>query len=273
MERWISLLGIVVLLGLAYACSSNRKAVRFRTVGGAFTIQFLLAGWVLGLSSGRSALKWLSDRVQELIGAGNDGIQFLFGDLARDGAVGFVFAFRVLPVIIFFSSLIAVLYHLKVMQLVIRFLGGGLQKLLGTARAESLSAAANIFVGQTEAPLVVKPYLAGMTRSQLFAVMVGGLASVAGSILAGYVGLGVRLDYLLAASFMAAPAGLLYAKLLIPEEEESTEVASKVSEEGRRRLRWAQAGFECRGDASCLHWLDCGAQSISRGDRGVVWKW
>ncbi|MGJ8697620.1 MAG: NupC/NupG family nucleoside CNT transporter [Verrucomicrobiaceae bacterium] len=217
MERWISVLGVFVLLGIGYAFSENRKAIRWRTVGGAFALQVMIAVWVLWSAEGKMALTWLTGVVNAVILAGQEGIVFLFGDIARDEAVGFVFAFRVLPVIIFFSSLIAVLYHLKVMQVVIRFVGGGLRKLLGTSRAESFSASANIFVGQTEAPLVIRPFLPRMTSSELFAVMVGGLASVAGSVLAGYAGLGARMDYLLAACFMAAPAGLLYAKLLKPE--------------------------------------------------------
>lgn len=135
------------------------------------------------------------------------------------GSGGFVFALRVLPVIVFFSSLIAVLYYLGIMQFVIKILGGGLQKVLGTSRTESMSATANIFVGQTEAPLVVRPYIARMTTSELFAVMCGGLASVAGSVLVGYASMGVPLEYLITASFMAAPGGLLFAKLLVPETE------------------------------------------------------
>jgi CNT family concentrative nucleoside transporter len=136
-----------------------------------------------------------------------------------DNGVGFVFAIRVLPNIIFFSSLIAVLYYLGIMQWVIKIIGGSLQKLLKTSKPESLSATANIFVGQTEAPLVVRPYIAKMTQSELFAIMVGGLASVAGSIMAGYAGLGIELKYLIAASFMAAPGGLLMAKIIYPETE------------------------------------------------------
>ncbi|EBQ6151125.1 NupC/NupG family nucleoside CNT transporter, partial [Salmonella enterica subsp. enterica serovar Enteritidis] len=146
------------------------------------------------------------------------------------------FALRVLPVIVFFSSLIAVLYYLGIMQLVIKILGGGLQKLLGTSRTESLSATANIFVGQTEAPLVVRPYISGMTNSELFAVMCGGLASVAGSVLAGYAQMGVPLEYLIAASFMAAPGGLLFAKLMVPETEhfdDRTEAMAGMAEEER----------------------------------------
>ena len=196
------LLGIVVLLLAAYALCDNRKEIRWRTVGTALAVQVLIGWVVFAVPVGRDALAGLSAGVTNAISAWEEGVDFLFGGLTRDGggSVGFVFAFRVLPMIIFFSSLIAVLYHLKIMGLVIKFLGGGLKKLLGTSRAESLSAAANIFVGQTEAPLVVKPYISRMTSSELFAVMVGGLASVAGSILAGYVALGVDIKYLIAAS-------------------------------------------------------------------------
>ncbi|WP_373691036.1 NupC/NupG family nucleoside CNT transporter [Endozoicomonas sp. ONNA2] len=158
----------------------------------------------------------VSNGVSNVISYANQGIGFLFGDLANF-KVGFIFAINVLPIIIFFSSLVAVLYYLGIMQKVVAFLGGALQKLLGTSRTESLSATANIFVGQTEAPLVVRPYINRMTNSELFAVMVGGLASVAGSVLAGYAGMGVELKYLIAASFMAAPGGLLMAKMIKPE--------------------------------------------------------
>jgi CNT family concentrative nucleoside transporter len=215
------LLGIAVLLAAAYALCDNRKAIRWRTVCAALAIQISIGVIVFAIPAGREALQWISDGVTNAIGAGKEGVDFLFGPLTVNGdaSLGFIFAFRVLPMIIFFSSLIAVLYHLKVMSIVIKVLGGALKKLLGTSRTESLSAAANIFVGQTEAPLVVKPYISRMTRSELFAVMVGGLASVAGSILAGYVALGVDINYLIAASFMAAPGGLLYAKLIRPETE------------------------------------------------------
>jgi CNT family concentrative nucleoside transporter len=215
----VGILGIAVLLLAAYLLCDNRKAIRWRTVGAALAIQFSIGVLVFAVPAGREVLQWLSDGVTNAIGAGKEGVDFLFGPLTSDGneSIGFIFVFRVLPMIIFFSSLIAVLYHLKIMGLVIRFLGGGLKKLIGASRTESLSAAANIFVGQTEAPLVVKPYISRMTSSELFAVMVGGLASVAGSILAGYVALGVDINYLIAASFMAAPGGLLYAKLMKPE--------------------------------------------------------
>lgn len=227
----MSFIGVICLLLLGYFCSSNRKAVSWKTVGGAFVIQVSLALFVLGTSSGRWILQWMTDRVQDVINAGHQGVLFVFGELASaQGGLAFVFAFQVLPTIIFFSSLIAVLYYLKVMELVIRIIGGGLQRVLGTSRAESFSAAANIFVGQTEAPLVIRPYLAKMTQSELFAVMVGGLASIAGSVMVGYSQMGADLEHLIAACFMAAPGGLLFAKLLIPETEELDDSKIQIAE-------------------------------------------
>lgn len=216
----MSLVGIMALLTLAYLFSSNRSHINWRTVGGAFAIQVAVGAFVLYVPAGKDALMSISNGVSAVIGYANQGIEFLFGDMGAK-KYGFVFAVHVLTVIIFFSSLIAVLYHIGVMRVVISVLGGGLQKLLGTSRPESMNSAANIFVGQTEAPLVVRPFIPTMTRSELFAVMVGGLSSVAGSVLAGYAGMGVELKYLIAASFMAAPGGLLMAKLLMPETEQT----------------------------------------------------
>ncbi|GHW19342.1 nucleoside transporter NupC [Vibrio cholerae] len=221
----MSLIGMAVLLGIAVLLSSNRKAINLRTVGGAFAIQFSLGAFILYVPWGQELLRGFSDAVSNVINYGNDGTSFLFGGLVSGkmfevfGGGGFIFAFRVLPTLIFFSALISVLYYLGVMQWVIRILGGGLQKALGTSRAESMSAAANIFVGQTEAPLVVRPFVPKMTQSELFAVMCGGLASIAGGVLAGYASMGVKIEYLVAASFMAAPGGLLFAKLMMPETE------------------------------------------------------
>ena len=216
---WISLIGYCLLIFLAWFCSSARKSIRWRTVIGAVALQFGFGALVLYVPQGKVALQELSTLVATVIAYGDEGIRFLFGDDLSDdsGSLGFIFAFKVLPVIIFFSSLISVLYYIKVMPLVVQFLGGGTSKLLGTSRAESLSATANIFVGQTEAPLAIKPYLDRMTQSEFFAVMVGGMASIAGSILAALAYLGIELRFLLAACFMAAPAGLLFAKLLMPE--------------------------------------------------------
>lgn len=226
MQLIMSIIGMAVLIAIAILFSSNRRAIRLRTVGGAFIIQLAIGALVLYVPAGRSVLQGMSDGVSKIIGYGQDGMSFIFGGLVSDkmfelfGGGGFIFAFRVLPIIVFFSSLIAVLYYLGIMQLVIKVLGGGLQKVLGTSRTESLSATANIFVGQTEAPLVVRPYIATMTTSELFAIMCGGLASVAGSVLAGYAQMGVPMEYLIAASFMAAPGGLLFAKLMVPETED-----------------------------------------------------
>ncbi len=217
----VSLLGILMLLAVAAGLSSNRRAIRGRTVLLALALQAGMGFFALFTDWGITALSVASEYVAALLGYSRSGITFVFGGLVDpSSSLGFVFAFNVLPVVIFFSALIAVLYHLRVMQWLIQFLGGGLKALLGTSHTESLSAAANIFVGQAEAPLVVRPYIAGMTRSELFAVMVGGMASIAGSVMAGYVALGIPLEYLLAASFMAAPGGLLMAKLMEPETEE-----------------------------------------------------
>ncbi|WP_370316502.1 NupC/NupG family nucleoside CNT transporter [Pseudoalteromonas sp.] len=219
MTTFMSLVGIVVLLGIAFAASTNRKAINLRTVGIAFLLQVLIGGFVLFFEVGKNVLASMSRGVSSVIGYANDGISFLFGSLASQDTLGFIFAIQVLPVIVFFSALVAVLYHSGVMDWIIKILGGGLQKLLKTSRPESLSATANIFVGQTEAPLIVKPFIASMTKSELFAVMVGGLATVAGSVMAGYVTIGVELKYLIAASFMAAPGGFLMAKMIVPETE------------------------------------------------------
>lgn len=224
--------GIIFLLAIAIFLSHQRKSINWRTVGFAFGLQILLGAFVLYIPFGKEALISITNGVQQVIDSAKAGINFLFGGLGTDAmfsnGVGFVFAIRVLPVIIFFSSLIAVLYHLNIMQWVIKIIGGGLQKLLQTSKPESLSATANIFVGQTEAPLIVRPYISKMSQSELFAIMVGGLASVAGSIMAGYAGLGIDLKYLIAASFMAAPGGLLMAKIIIPETEKKINDDSEV---------------------------------------------
>ncbi|MEM7149849.1 MAG: NupC/NupG family nucleoside CNT transporter [Pseudomonadota bacterium] len=219
MTTFMSLVGMLVLLGIAFAASTDRKAIKLRTVGIAFLMQVIIGGFVLFFEAGKNVLASMSRAVSSVIGYANDGIGFLFGPLASQDTLGFIFAIQVLPVIVFFSALVAVLYHLGIMDWIIKILGGGLQKLLKTSRTESLSATANIFVGQTEAPLIVKPFIATMTKSELFAVMVGGLATVAGSVMAGYVIIGVDLKYLIAASFMAAPGGFLMAKMIVPETE------------------------------------------------------
>ena len=220
-----SLLGIVVLLAIAFAFSSNRKAISLRTVLGALAIQIGIGALVLYFPAGRDALLAASKGVSAVMDYSNAGMSFLFAGLVSGkafevfGNEGFIFALRVLPPIIFFSALISVLYYLGIMQVVIKLLGGALQKVLGTSRPESMSAAANIFVGQTEAPLLIKPFIKSMTNSELFAVMSGGVASVAGAVMISYASMGIPLPYLIAASFMAAPGGLLFAKILFPQSE------------------------------------------------------
>ena len=211
--------GMAGLLLIAFALSSNRRAIRPRTVVGAFALQLLLGVIVLYWGPGRWALQQVSAGFQAVIDTSSEGISFLFGGLLPAEGEGTIFALQVLPVIIFFASLTAVLYHWRILPWIVQLLGGALGKLLGTGYGESVNTAANIFLGQTEAPLVIRPYLSRLSRSGLFAVMVGGLSTVAGSVLVGYSLLGAPLEYLIAASFMAAPGALLMAKILLPEDD------------------------------------------------------
>lgn len=227
----MSLLGVVVLLALAWLLSTNRRAIAWRTVLGALFLQALIGGWVLAMPSGIATLEAVSAGVGQVLAYSREGIEFMFG-WSANGAMGSlaasveakgfapIFAVNVLPVIVIFSALVSVLYHLGIMGWTIRLLGGALQRVLGTSRPESLSAAANVFVGQAEAPLVARPFIPTMTASELFAIMVGGLASIAGSVMAGYAAMGIELKYLIAACFMAAPGGLLMAKMVMPETEQ-----------------------------------------------------
>ena len=227
----MSLLGVLVLLALAWMLSTNRRAIAWRTVLGALFLQALIGGWVLAMPSGIATLEAVSAGVGQVLAYSREGIEFMFG-WSANGAMGSlaasveakgfapIFAVNVLPVIVIFSALVSVLYHLGIMGWTIRLLGGALQRVLGTSRPESLSAAANVFVGQAEAPLVARPFIPTMTASELFAIMVGGLASIAGSVMAGYAAMGIELKYLIAACFMAAPGGLLMAKMVMPETEQ-----------------------------------------------------
>jgi len=222
-DNLFGLVGIFTILAIAYGLSTNRKGINLRIVGAAFVLQLAVAYFVMKIPAGQSLIYGMSQGVQSILGFANAGIDMVFGPLA-DRSSGLSFAVHVLPIIIFFSALISVLYHLKIMQVVVKIIGGGLRWLIGTQHVESLCAAANIFVGQTEAPLVVKPYLGKLTEAQVFTIMVSGLASIAGTVLAAYAAMGIRLDYLLAASFMAAPGGLLMAKIMMPDD--GSELAS-----------------------------------------------
>ncbi|WP_061996357.1 NupC/NupG family nucleoside CNT transporter [Clostridium sp. ATCC 25772] len=220
MDKFIGILGIISFLLIAYLFSSNRKKIDWKLVGIGLSLQGIFALLVLKIPLGQSFFGFLSKIIDKLLAFTVEGSTFLFGNLLDTQSFGFIFAFQVLPTIIFFSALMAILYHLGIMQIIISVFAKGLAKLLGTSGAETISAVSNIFLSQNEAPLIVKPYLSKMTKSELFAVMVGGMATVAGSVMAGYVAMGVSASHLLAASVMAAPAGLVMAKILIPETEE-----------------------------------------------------
>ena len=217
MQILMSLAGMVVILAIAVLLSSNRRAIKLRVVGAAFALQASLAALVLYVPWGKTVLQFMSNGVSNLLGYAGEGTKFIFGPLASPEIGGNSFAIAALPVIIFFASLISILYYLGIMQYVIRWIGGGLQKITGISKVESLCAAANIFVGQSESPLVIRPYLAGLKPEQLFCVMTVGMAGVAGTILAAYASMGIRIDYLLAAAFMSAPGGILMAKLMMPD--------------------------------------------------------
>jgi concentrative nucleoside transporter, CNT family len=215
----MGLAGMALILGLAVLLSSNRRAIRPRIVGAAFALQAGIAVLVLYTSWGKSAIQGMSHGVSNLLGYAGAGTSFLFGSLAAD-PLGQNFAIQALPVIIFFAALVSILYYLGVMQRVVRWVGGAIGWVTGVSRVESLCGAANIFVGQSEAPLVIRPYLAALTPPQLFTVMTVGMAGVAGTILAAYAALlgPTSLPYLLAAAFMSAPGGILMAKIMMPDE-------------------------------------------------------
>ncbi|MBB4860063.1 CNT family concentrative nucleoside transporter [Novosphingobium chloroacetimidivorans] len=212
-----SLLGIGLIMLAAFLLSTDRRAIRLRVVGAAFALQAGFAALVLYVPFGRTVLGGAAVGVESLLGYAHAGVEFLFGNIASPEIGGTSFAISALPVIIFFASLISILYYLRIMPLVIRWIGGGLEKITGISKIESLSAASNIFVGQSESPLVVRPYLASLTPSQLFCLMTVGLAGVAGTILAAYASMGIRIDYLVAAAFMSAPGGIFMAKMIMPD--------------------------------------------------------
>jgi CNT family concentrative nucleoside transporter len=220
----IGVAGIALILLVAYALSSNRKHIRLRVVGAAFAMQAAIAALVLYVPAGKAVIASMSQGVANLLGYAHAGIDFIFGPIAKPEIGGNSFAIAALPVIIFFASLISILYHLGIMQLIVRWVGGAIQKVTGVSKVESLCAAANIFVGQSESPLVIRPYLASLTPAQLFLVMTSGMAGVAGTILAAYASMGIKIDYLLAASFMSAPGGILMAKMMMPDDPKDAEI-------------------------------------------------
>ena len=212
-----SIAGMALILLIALGLSTGRRNIRLRVVGAAFALQAGIAIIVLYIPAGKRVIEAMAFGVSNLLGYASAGTNFIFGPLADPSIGGTSFAIAALPVIIFFSALISILYYLNIMQFIIKWVGGAIQKVTGISKVESLCAAANIFVGQSESPLVIRPYLASLTQSQLFTVMSVGMAGVAGTILAAYAAMGIRVDYLLAAAFMSAPGGILMAKIIMPD--------------------------------------------------------
>ena len=217
MERVISLLGLVVMMGLAWAMSEHKKQVSLRVVWGGLLLQLVLAVFILKTSIGAAIFQNIGDFFTATLGFVDAGTSLVFGE----EYLHHFFAFKVLPTIIFFSSLMSILYYLGLIQKVVEAFAWVMQRTLGTSGSETLAAAANIFVGQTEAPLMVRPYISSMTKSELMALMVGGFATIAGGVLVAYVGMGIDAGHLVAASVISAPAALLISKLMIPETEQS----------------------------------------------------
>lgn len=229
MERFTGLLGIVLILGVAFLMSNNRKAINYRTVGVGLLLQVLLAVFILKTEVGQNLFQWLGNAINTLLGQADKGAQFVFGSLVnRDLMIkafgpgnDYIFFFKVVPTIIFVAVLVNMFYHLGILQRVVSFIGKGVHRLMGVSGAEALSNVASTFVGQVEAQIMIKPYLKNMTNSELMASMTGSFACIAGGVMAVYISLGVPAAYLLAASLMAAPGALVISKIMFPETEKS----------------------------------------------------
>lgn len=252
MDRFIGLLGIVLLLGIAYTMSNNRKAINWRTVGVGLALQAILAIFILKTPIGKAIFQKLGDWVTKIINFSNEGAKFVFGPLAEVPAVekafgggGFIFFFNIIPTIIFVAVLVNILYHIGVMQFVVKQLAKGMKALMGISGSEALSNISSAFVGQVEAQIMIKPYLKGMTNSELMASMAGSFACIAGGVMATYIQFGVSAEYLIAASIMAAPGALAIAKIMYPETEESETkgtVTLKVAKEHTNLIDAISAG-------------------------------
>lgn len=224
MDRFVGLLGIVALLGIAYLLSDNRREIKIRVILTGLAMQFVIGFLLLRWEAGAAGIRWFAAKVDAFLKLTDYGTKFMFGNIVDPGMMdtfGFQFAFGVLPIIIFFSGFMGLLYYLGVMQKVIQVMAFLMRKVMGTSGAETLSCTANIFVGQTEAPLLVRPFLSKMTNSELLTVMVGGFATIAGSVLGAYVRMGVSPEHLIIGSCMAVPGALMIGKMLCPEVEHS----------------------------------------------------
>src|SRR3981189_352405 len=221
MARFTGILGLLTMLGFAYAFSTDRRAIRLKTVAWGLGLQFAFAVFVLKLDAGRRAFQKAGDVVNQLLSYAFAGSQFVFGDLGKQGShLGFYFAFQVLPTVIFIAAFFAVLYHYGIMQFVIKIAAKVMTRVMGASGAESLNVAASIFMGQTEAPLTIRPFLSELTQSELMTIMTSGMAHVSGGIMAAYIAFGVEARHLLTAVIMTAPGTLLIAKMLVPETEQ-----------------------------------------------------
>src|SRR5277367_5605162 len=220
MGRFIGILGIATMMGLSYLFSTNRRAIRFKTVGWGLGLQIAFAIFVLKVSAGRVLFQKAGDVVTRLLSYGFAGSEFVFGDLGKQGSrFGFYFAFQVLPIVIFIAAFFAVLYHYGIMQFVVRQAARVMTRFMGTSGAESLNVAASIFMGQTEAPLTIRPFLPEMTQSELMTIMTSGMAHVSGAIMTAYIAFGIDAKHLLTAVIMTAPGTILISKMLVPETE------------------------------------------------------
>ena len=277
-------LDIAIILGLAVLFSTNRRAIRLRVVGAAFAGQTAVALLVLYVPAGRAFIGWLAAGVAALLGYSQAGTEFIFGGLAAPAVGGRSFAIAALPVIIFFASLVSILYHLRIMQWIVRIVGGAIQAVTGVSKVESLCVAADIFVGQTESPLVIRPYIAGLVPSQLFMVMTSGMSGVAGTVLAAYAAMGIRIDYLLAASFMSAPGGILMAKLLMPDDPDvpmADPVDVSETEQGEEKsaniimaaAQGAQVGVRLAVAVAATVFAFVGLVALANGMLGVIGGW
>ena len=220
MERTIGIVGLAVILGIAYAASIDRKAIKPRVIVWGLVLQFAFALFVMKIPIGIAILSGVAAVTNGLMNKANAGAEFIFGDLATTQSLGFIFAVKALPIIIFLSSLFSILYYVGVLQLIVRVMAKVMVRTMGTSGAESLATAANVFMGQTEAPLVIAPYIDKMTYSEVALVMIGGMATISGAVLGVYIGFGAEAEFLLAASIMNAPAAIVMAKMLVPETGE-----------------------------------------------------
>ncbi len=220
MHRLSSLIGFLVILGIAYLCSTNRKAIRIKTVAWGIGLQLVFALFVLKTDFGRLVFQKAGATINKLLSYSVEGSKFVFGILGeRGGNLGFIFAFQVLPTIIFIAAFFAILYYFGIMQLIVKLFAKVMTYLMGVSGAESLNVAASIFMGQTEAPLTIQPYISGMTQSELMTIMTSGMAHISGGIMAAYILFGIEAKHLLTAVIMTAPGTILLAKMFVPETE------------------------------------------------------